>query len=182
MTDQTEHLPIVVRTETDKRRMLVAIALAAAALVCSLSLLVAQARQPKPPVVISVSIKSLLEEHMVTTIGQNISQSEAEQLTSEYVASIEAAIADLTGDDSVIVIASEAVLGTNVPDFTGDVRLMARERAEALAARRGASLPAIGDQSSVNAMLDRMAADTAALEEQLARLENRPITTSREVQ
>lgn len=182
MTNTQANLPIVVQTETDKKSMRIAIALAAAALVCSLSVLLMMARQPKPPVVISVSIKSLLEEHMVTTIGQNISQGEAELRTSEYVASVESAIAELTSDDSVIVIASEAVLGENIPDFTSDVRTMARERAEALAIRRGANLPPIGDQSGVNAMLERMSAETAALEEELRRLEGAPLPASQEVQ
>ncbi|MEL7322576.1 MAG: TrbI F-type domain-containing protein [Pseudomonadota bacterium] len=167
MSDHDAAVPVVVQTHVDKKRMMLAIALAAAALVCSVMTLLIHASQPKPPLVISVSIKTLLEEHMVTTIGQNISQSEAEIRTSEYVTSIESAIADLTSDESVIVVASEAVLGPNVPDFTGDVRLMARERAEALAARRGASLPAFGDQSGMTQMLDRMAADTADLRQQL---------------
>lgn len=182
MTDSSNTLPVIVHTQTDKRRMLIAIALSAAALVCSLTVLFTTARQPEPPVLISVSIKTLLEEHMVTTIGQNITQTEAELRTSEYVASIESAIAELTGDDSVIVIASEAVLGANVPDFTSDIRLMARERAEALAARRGASLPPIGDQSGVTAMLDRMAADTAALQDELSRNESAPLFPAGEAQ
>lgn len=171
MSNHEAAVPIVVQTHVDKKRMTWAVALAAAALVCSLMTLLMHAGQPKPPLVISVSIKTLLEEHMVTTIGQNISQSEAEIRTSEYVASVESAIADLTSDESVIVVASEAVLGTNVPDFTSDVRLIARERAEALAARRGASLPPMGDQSGITEMLDRMAAETATLQQQLVAID-----------
>mgnify|MGYP001796459534 CR=1 FL=1 len=169
MTKPALSLPVVVHTQIDKTRMHIAIAIATAALLCSLAVLIGSLRQPDPPVVISVSVKSLLEEHMVDTISQDISQAEAERRTSEYLPSLESAISDLTGDDAGIVIASVAVLGDNVPDFSRDVRHVARERATMLAANRGVTL---GAQPSATQTIERMSAQNAELQSRITDLDS----------
>lgn len=161
MTDQS--LPAVVHREVDQsaRRMLwLGVG---AALVLSLAALVQTFRQPEPPVVVSVSMKALVEDHMMATVGQPISQHEAELRTREFSAALDEAIRELTAEGPVLVLASEAVVGSGVPDFTYDIKARTRVLSRELAARRGATLPASGDTSAIDGALGELEAETEAL-------------------
>ena len=165
-------LPMVVHVRIDKKAMWLAIGFSVVGLLLSALSLSITARLPKPPLVISVSIKSLLDDYMVSTLGARISPQEAERRTAEYVASIENAIADLSQDESLIIIASEAVLGPNVPDFTDDLKLMAQERAAFLASERGVTLEPLSSQANVSDLIAKMEADTQSLQRDLERLQS----------
>lgn len=167
MTNQNNSLPVIVHRHVDETTKRLAILGAAAACILSAAALVLVLRQPAPPVFVSVSVKSLMEEHMMSVVGRDISQSEAETRTLEYLAAVETSIADLAGDEGVIVIAAEAVIGPSVPDFTSDIRLIARERSESMARARGQSLPPLGDTSGVDRLMSDMAAQTDALTAEL---------------
>lgn len=166
-------LPAMIPAQTvTPRSILLVGVLAAGALLCSLTTAIGVLRSPEPPVVIAVSVKSLLEDHTIRLLGQDISDVEAETRTTEFVHAVESAIADYTTDGSVIVIASEAVIGPNVPDFTEEVRTIAQARAKALAAQRGVNLPDLTAETAASIYLDRMSAKTAELQEDLNRLSN----------
>lgn len=167
MTDQNTNLPVIVHRHVDETTKRFAMFGAAAACILSAAALVMVLRQPATPVFVSVSVKSLMEDHMMSVVGRDISQSEAETRTLEYLAAVETSIADLAGDDGVIVIAAEAVIGPSVPDFTSDIRIIARERSEAMARARGQSLPPLGDTSGVDRLMSDMAAQTDALTAEL---------------
>lgn len=164
MSDQA---PVIVHRHVDGQTRRMAIIGVAVACLLSLAALVTVLRQPAPPVFVSVSVKSLMEEHMMSVVGRDISQTEAETRTLEYLAAVESSIAELAGNDGVIVIASEAVIGPSVPDFTSDIRLIARERSEAMARARGQSLPPLGDTSGAERMISEMVAQTDALAAEL---------------
>lgn len=164
MSDQ---MPVIVHRHVDGQTRRIAVIGVALACLLSLAALVMVLRQPAPPVFVSVSVKSLMEEHMMSVVGRDITQTEAETRTLEYLASVEASIAELAGNDGVIVIASEAVIGPSVPDFTSDIRLIAREQAEAMARARGQSLPPLGDTSGAERLMSEMAAQTEALAAEL---------------
>jgi hypothetical protein len=137
--------------------------LAAAALLLSILAFTGDARRPQPPLFVSVSIKTLIEEHMVSMIGRDVTQGEARQLTEDYIASLEAAIASLAQDDGVIVLAGEAVLGGGAPDFTDDIRAEALRQAARRAEARGLELPEPGGASALTRELDQLSAATADL-------------------
>jgi len=161
MTDT--NLPTVVHREIDHgTRRLLALGVGAA-LLMSLAAFVQTFRQPEPPVVVSVSMKALVEDHMLATAGQPISQHEAELRTREFSAALDEAIRELTAEGPVLVLASEAVVGSGVPDFTADIKVRTRILSRELASRRGASLPTPGDTSAINGMLDDLEAETEAL-------------------
>lgn len=157
--------PIIVRRSADTATKVAALS----ALALSVFAFVAEARRPEPPLFVSVSIKSLIEEHMVSMIGREVSEQQARQLTEEYIASLEAAIASLSESDGVIVLAGEAVLGGGAPDFTSDIRAAAVEDVQARAASRGLDLPKPGDVSGINRELERLTAATGDLDRQLRR-------------
>lgn len=169
MSDQ---IPVIVHRHVDVQTKRFAILGVALACLFSLAAFVMVLRQPAPPVFVSVSVKSLMEEHMMSVVGREISQTEAETRTLEYIAAVEASIAELAGNEGVIVIASEAVIGPSVPDFTSDIRLIARERSVAMARARGQSLPPLGDTAGVDRMMSKMVAQTEAL---TAELEPSPV-------
>lgn len=164
MIDQS---PVIVHRHIDAQTKRIALIGVAVACVLSLAAFIMVLRQPAPPVFVSVSVKSLMEEHMMSVVGRDITQVEAETRTLEYLAAVEASIAELAGNDGVIVIASEAVIGPSVPDFTSDIRLIARERSEAMARARGQSLPPLGDTSGAERIISEMAAQADALASEL---------------
>ena len=157
--------PILVRRAADPVTKL----FAAAALLLSILAFTGDARRPEPPLFVSVSIKTLIEEHMVSMIGRDVTQGEARQLTEDYIASLEAAIASLAEDDGVIVLAGEAVLGGGAPDFTGDIRAEALTQASRRAEARGLEFPEPGDASAMTRELDWLSAATADLGLQIQR-------------
>lgn len=155
--------PMIVRRVTDPVTKLSA----GAALVLSTLALTGDLRRPEPPLFVSVSIKTLIEEHMVSMIGRDVIQGEARQLTEDYIASLEAAIASLSEDEGVIVLAGEAVLGGGAPDFTDDIRGEALREATARAEARGTRPPEPSENSVISRELDRLSAATAELHDQL---------------
>lgn len=155
--------PVIVRRSTDTLTKVAALS----ALALSALAFISETRRPKPPLFVSVSIKSLIEEHMASMIGREVSERQARQLTEDYITSLEAAIASLSEDDGVIVLAGEAVVGGGAPDFTSDIRAVALEAAKSRAAARGFELPAPGDTSRINRELERLTAATADLDHQL---------------
>ncbi|MEM9838012.1 MAG: TrbI F-type domain-containing protein [Pseudomonadota bacterium] len=155
----TERAISLYRPPTDWR----ALAMAGLAVAFSAGSLVQTFRQPEPPVFVSVSVKTLIEEHMTSMIGRNITAAEAERRSADYLASLQTAVDRLASEDSVIVIAGEAVLGGGAPDFTRDVRGMARAEAERRAAARGETLPAPGDFSGLQSELNRLETATETL-------------------
>jgi hypothetical protein len=160
MADAT--LPAIVIRETDKTTKRLVLAGVAVALALSAAALTLTLRQPDPPVFISVSLRSLVEEHMLSTIGPEVTPFEAETRTAEFSRALDAAIGDLAAEEGVIVLASEAVLGAQVPDFTEEVRLRARAHAADLAARRGA-LPPTYDGAGATGLLQGLERDLDAL-------------------
>ncbi|MEM9093946.1 MAG: TrbI F-type domain-containing protein [Pseudomonadota bacterium] len=157
------NLPSVVHERIDEGARRVAIGAAALAILLSVASLVMTLRQPQPPVVVSISMKSLVEEHMLATVGGDVTQHEAELRTREFAAALDRAVAQLTGETAVLVLASEAVVGSNVPDFTDDIRLRTRAIAADLAARRGASLETDGAARPFDQELSALHAETAAM-------------------
>lgn len=158
-------LPAVVHQHIDQQTRRLALGAAALAIVISFSALFLAARAPEPPVFISVSMKSLVEDHMLATVGRDISHYEAELRTREFSHALDLAIAELAGEDGVMVLASEAVVGSNVLDFTEDIRVRTRVIARELAARRGETLPPPGDVSGIENVFGDIEAemDTLAL-------------------
>lgn len=109
------------------RRKALAI-IAGLAIVLSLFGLLVDARQPQPPVFVSVSIKTLLEEHLQSLSRLDENSLLSQQKTREYLNAIDAVVQDLTAQGDVIVLISEAVVGSGIPDFTDDVRYRVREK------------------------------------------------------
>lgn len=103
------------------RRKALAI-LASIAILLSLFGLLVDARQPQPPVFVSVSIKTLLEEHLRSIANSDTSSALIQQETTKYLNAIDTVVQDLSHQGDVIVLISEAVMGSGVPDFTDDVR------------------------------------------------------------
>lgn len=161
MTDQ--HLPTIVYSEIDQVARRTLTLGVGAALVLSLAALIHTFRQPEPPVVVSVSMKALVEDHMLATVGQPISQHEAELRTREFSAALEEAIRELTEEGPVLVLASEAVVGSGVPDFTADIKARTRALSRELASRRGAVLPGPGDPTAFDTALSELEAQNEAL-------------------
>lgn len=103
------------------RRKALAIIAGLAILLSILGLLV-DARQAHPPVFISVSVKTLLEEHLQSVLESTDSSLLIEQETTRYLNAIDGVIHELSSQGDVIVLISEAVMGSGVPDFTDEVR------------------------------------------------------------
>lgn len=103
------------------RRKALAI-LAGIAILLSLFGLLVDARQPQPPVFVSVSVKTLLEEHLRSIASSDTSPALIQQETIKYLNAIDTVVQDLSHQGDVIVLISEAVMGSGVPDFTDDVR------------------------------------------------------------
>ena len=160
MADAT--LPAIVIRETDNTTRRLAFAGVAVAVALSTAALTLTLRQPDPPVFISVSLRSLVQEHMLSTLGPEVTPFEAETRTAEFSRALDLAIGELAAEEGVIVLASEAVLGAQVPDFTEEVRLRARAHAADLAARRGA-LPPTYDGAGATGLLQGMERDLDAL-------------------
>lgn len=85
--------------------------------------------------IVSVSLQSLVESYVAETARAGVTDEEAERRTKAYLQAVEAAIAGLS-DDQTIVLVSEATLGRSVPDVTPAV--------EAAVARAMTSGPAKG--------------------------------------
>ena len=103
------------------RRKALAI-LAGIAILLSLFGLLVDARQPQPPVFVSVSVKTLLEEHLRSIANSDTSSALIHQETTKFLNAIDTVVQDLSHQGDVIVLISEAVMGSGVPDFTDDVR------------------------------------------------------------
>jgi hypothetical protein len=73
------------------------------------------------------------------------------------------AIGELSGDRQVIVLASEAVIGPNVPDFTEDIYARTRQLADASAMRRGQTVSLPADTSGIEAFLEGLSAELEAI-------------------
>ena len=169
--------PAVVHRHVDQATRRLALGGVALALLMSLASLLVSLRQPEPPVFVSVSMKSWVEDHMLATIGQDITQSEAELRTREFSAALNQAVRELTDGAPVMVLAAEAVVGENVPDFTEDIRQRTRVVAAGLAAQRGEALPPLGDTSGVDTLIGEMQAANDAVAAEL-----RAVTTPHEGQ
>ncbi|MEM9375208.1 MAG: TrbI F-type domain-containing protein [Pseudomonadota bacterium] len=160
-------VPAIVHRQIDEKSKRLLIAGVGLALTFSLTALVSTLKQAEPPVFIAVSMKTLVEDHMASTIGRNISAAEAELRTAEFSRSLDVAISEFASEDGVVVLAAEAVVGSNIPDFTSEVRTRTRQLTEQMAAARGASLPTMGDTSGIEAIYDEMIAETEAMSAQL---------------
>lgn len=113
------------------RRKALAI-LAGIAILLSVFGLLVDARQPHPPVFVSVSIKTLLDEHLRSIANSDAKNSvETSQNTTRFLNAIDSVVEDLTAQGDVIVLISEAVMGSGVPDFTDDIRKKVNEKLEA---------------------------------------------------
>ena len=168
MTEPAKHaVPALVQNPLDQLTRRWCLGLSAAAFIISAWVGIGQLREPKPPVFISVSVKSLLEEQMLSGLGRDLPDGELERRSADYIRALEAVLAGYAEDETVILVASEAVLGETVPDFTETVRLEAYALAVELAARRGEHLPALGDTSAADALIEQMTAETAALRGEL---------------
>ncbi len=108
------------------RRKALAI-LAVLAILLSLFGLLVDARQPDPPVFVSVSVKTLLEEHLQSLSRSDENSMILQQRTQFYLNAIDTVVQELTAQGDVIVLISEAVIGSGVPDFTDDVRIGVRK-------------------------------------------------------
>ena len=113
------------------RRRVLAI-LAGLAILLSVFGLLVDARQPQPPVFVSVSVKTLLEEHLQSIANSDASNSlETQQYTRRFLKAIDSVVEDLTAQGDVIVFVSEAVMGSGVPDFTDEIRAKVNEKLDA---------------------------------------------------
>ena len=168
MTEPAKHaVPALVHNPLDQLTRRWCLGLSAAAFIISAWVGTQQLREPKPPVFISVSVKSLLEEQMLSGLGRDLAEGELERRSADYIRALEAVLAGYADDETVILVASEAVLGETVPDFTETVRLEAYALASELAALRGEQLPPLGDTSAADALIVQMTAETAALRGEL---------------
>lgn len=114
------------------RRKALAIIASLAILLSLLGLLV-DARQAHPPVFVSVSVKTLLEEHLHSVVESTDSSLLIEQETTKYLNAIEGVIQELSSQGDVIVLISEAVMGSGVPDFTDEVRQQVKAKLDSQA-------------------------------------------------
>ena len=162
--------PVVVHERLDENAKRFSLSMAGLALVIALIALVLDLRRPEAPVFISVSMKSLVEEHMLSTVGLDITAYEAELRTQEYARALNLAVGEIAGERQVIVLAAEAVIGANVPDFTEDIRNRTHAIAREMAARRGEALPDLGDTSAIDRRFEEMRAQTDALSDELSRM------------
>ena len=113
------------------RRRVLAI-LAGLAIVLSVFGLLVDARQPQPPVFVSVSVKTLLEEHLLSIANSDAKNAlETRHNTMKFLNAIDSVVEDLTAQGDVIVLVSEAVMGSGVPDFTDDIRKKVNEKLHA---------------------------------------------------
>ncbi|MEO0467887.1 MAG: TrbI F-type domain-containing protein [Pseudomonadota bacterium] len=160
-------VPAIVHRQIDAKSKRYLTAGVGIAIAVSLTALFSTIKRPEPPLFISVSMKTLVEDHMASTIGRNISAAEAELRTAEFSRALDVAISEFASEEGVVVLASEAVVGSNVPDFTPEVRARTRQITEQLANARGVNLPAMGDTSSIDAIYDDLIAETEAMSAQL---------------
>lgn len=114
------------------RRKALAIIASLAILLSLLGLLV-DARQAHPPVFVSVSVKTLLEEHLQSVVESSDSSLLVEQETTKYLNAIDGVIHELSSQGDVIVLVSEAVMGSGVPDFTDEVRQQVKAKLDSQA-------------------------------------------------
>lgn len=153
--------PAIITHPLDRMTRRLCVGLSAAAFAISAVLGLKSLSAPEPPVFVSVSVKSLLEEQMLSGLGRDVAPEELERRSADYITALEAVLARYSEDERVILIASEAVLGETVPDFTQEVRQEAYRLAGELAARRGQSLPALGDTSGADRLVRTLTAETA---------------------
>jgi len=153
--------PAIITPPLDWMSRRLCVGLSAAAFAISALMGLKSLSAPEPPVFVSVSVKSLLEEQMLSGLGRDVAAEELERRSADYITALEAVLARYSQDERVILIASEAVLGDTVPDFTQEVRQEAYRLAGELAARRGQSLPVLGDTSGADRLVRALTAETA---------------------
>lgn len=145
-----------------KQRWLIA-GLALSALIFSIASLAFSMNKEKPPVFISVSVKSLLEDRLRASLDPSLTPEEVQKRTQEYVVALQTVLNQYQSDGDVVVITAEAVLGDTLPDFTNEVGADAFEIARAMAQERGVKIVELTPAQQLEQQLTQLTQQTVAM-------------------
>ncbi|MEM8985165.1 MAG: TrbI F-type domain-containing protein [Pseudomonadota bacterium] len=126
-----------VPTPSFKSRILwAALALSLASLLW-LAILTKTVSEQRAPVIVTVSLKTILERHIERLGGDDLTSVELQYRSDAYVAALEQVISHVSQDEDVIVLVSEAVVSDGVIDLTEDVERLAGDLLTPTEARNG---------------------------------------------